>query len=70
MNSDGITHFYTGVGPRFGYSNIRSDEQNIYGYGSSSSYTWNNQTVTAVSKTWSLGASAVAGVEYFPSKLF
>jgi hypothetical protein len=70
INSDGITHFYTGLGPRFGYNHLRSTEQNIYGYGFSSSYIWTNETSTETSNTWSLGASAVAGVEYFPSKMF
>ena len=70
FNTEGITHFYTGLGPRFDYSHNHTDQQNIIKTSSLTNVVWTNQTTSGTTNSWSVGASAIAGVEYFPAKLF
>jgi hypothetical protein len=69
-NSESIIHLYTGVGPIVGYSHTLNDQQNIYHNGSLSNNTWTNQFTNTSVNSWSIGASAVVGVEYFPVRVF
>ena len=68
-NSESIIHFYTGAGPIVGYTHSENGQQNINDNSSPSHnmYTIGNTSGTA--NTWSIGASGIAGVEYFPAKV-
>ena len=70
LNPEGITHFFTGLGPIVSFRHGRDEREAINTYNSGSSNTWSKQTQTQISNSWSIGASALAGVEYFPTRLF
>jgi len=69
-NSESIIHLYTGVGPVFGYGHSLNNQQSIFHSGSPTTNTWTNQFTNTSNNSWSAGASAVLGVEYFPVKVF
>ena len=69
-NSEGITHFYAGVGPMVSYSHSHSNQQLMGSSNNLSNGTWNTDITINTSNTWSVGASALAGVEYFPVHVF
>ena len=69
-NAEGITHFYTGLGPLVGYSHLHSSQENSVSPSNASNNPWNTQNSETTSNSWSVGASAVAGVEYFPVRVF
>jgi len=69
-NSEGIIHFYSGAGPIVGYGKSTSDYQTINFNGRLSTINSNNNITNNSSDTWSIGASGVIGVEYFPTRVF
>jgi len=69
-NSEGVTHFYIGAGPIVGYSRNHYDQQDISNSSSPTYASWLNQTRSSTVRSWSAGASAVVGVEYFPVRVF
>jgi hypothetical protein len=70
INPSGPVHFYLGVGPSvsYSYSHSSSDYDNfniVSENGSSYQGYWERQTSTSNSHQWGIGATGVAGVEWF-----
>jgi hypothetical protein len=70
VNMEGMTHFYTGVGPLIAYNHYYNNQQSSGSSNYSSNNEWNIQNSSTTSNSWSVGASAAAGVEYFPVHVF
>jgi len=69
-NSEGIIHFYSGIGPIVGYNHSTNDYQTINLNGALNTVNSSNQITNNSTDTWSVGASGVIGVEYFPARVF
>ncbi|MGO9482423.1 MAG: outer membrane beta-barrel protein [Candidatus Kryptoniota bacterium] len=69
INPAGPVHFYLGAGPSASYSYSRSSLDNfnldIFYNGSNDQGVWEQETNTSYNHQWGVGATGVAGVEWF-----